>query len=109
MELIWLFHFPWIRPFRLRPGPELGFSCRLCFIEEETGDHSLKLTRLSAGSLAGMELSTSHGPASLPSLLSSPGSDLGEAAVRDGLDQDLNSLLRNGTWAAWVKTRSPSH
>ena len=30
------------------------------------------------------------------------GSDLGETAVSDGSKQDLNSLLGNQTWAAWV-------
>ena len=35
-------------------------------------------------------------------------SDLGERAVSDGLKQDLNSLLRNWTWADWMKTRNHS-
>lgn len=36
-------------------------------------------------------------------------SDLGETAVSDGSKRDLNSLLRNRTWAPWVKTRNPHH
>ena len=35
--------------------------------------------------------------------------DLRETAVSNDLNWDLNSLLRNQTWAAWVKTRNPSH
>ena len=35
--------------------------------------------------------------------------DLGEAAVSGGVKRDLNSLPRNWTWVAWMKTRNPSH
>ena len=35
--------------------------------------------------------------------------DLGEAAVSSGVKRDLNSLPRNWTWVAWMKTRNPSH
>ena len=35
--------------------------------------------------------------------------DLGKAAVSGGVKRDLNSLPRNWTWVAWMKTRNPSH
>ena len=37
-----------------------------------------------------------------------PGIDLGEAGARGGEKQDLNSLSKNWTWVAWMKTRNPS-